>query len=167
MRALLASCLVLLLSGCAGSQPPPRDEATEVAQALVQLSDRALATARSGEDLRTAIRRDLKAGPHDAVVRIAGHRFLLGHATLDVIPPGPLAGRYRWLLAQSVELAEQRCLRFPQPEPEGWIAMRDEAGTVTLATHADQLQRVDVGIELRAGCIVALHVEQASPIARD
>lgn len=157
--------LVLLLAACAG--PQSRDEGTAVAHALVQLSDRALDTARSGEDLRSALRRDLQAGPHDGVVRIAGHRFRIGPATLDVSPPGALAGRYRWLLAQSVELAEQRCLRFPQAEPQGWNTVHDASGAVTVGTHADQVQFVNVGIELRAGCIVALHVEQASAVARD
>jgi hypothetical protein len=165
MRAWLFAPLLLLVAACAG--PQSHDDATEVAHALVQLSDRALDTARSGEDLRSALRRDLQAGPHDGVVRIAGHRFLIGPATLDVSPPGALPGRYRWLLAQSIELVEQRCLRFPQPEPQGWIALRDASGAVTLGTHAEHVQFVNVGIELRAGCIVALHVEQASAVARE
>ena len=77
------------------------------------------------------------------------------------------AKSYRWLLAQSIELAEQRCLRFPQPEPPGWTSVRDASGAVTMGTYEDQVQLVTVGIELRAGCIVALHVEQASAVARE
>ena len=134
----------------------------------MRLSWLALATASSGEDVRTVLRKDLRAGPRERIVHIAGHRFVLSPATLDVAPPGsgPVAGRYRWLVAQSIELAEQACLRF-QAESPGLRPVPDATGSVTLATSAEQVQRVTVGIELQEGCIVALHVEQASAVPRD
>jgi hypothetical protein len=129
----------------------------------VKLSDRALATAATGEDVRVVLRSELQAGLRNPVVLVAGHRFLLSPATLDKMPDG----RYRTLLAQSLELAEQTCLHFVPGRAGGFHAAVDPAGSITLASSAEGVQRVDVGIELRQGCIVALHVEQASPARRD
>jgi hypothetical protein len=152
---------VLLLAGCASL--PWSGDGERVSQALVQLSDRALATASTGEDMRVVLRAELQAAPRNSVVLVAGHRFLLSHATLDAMP----GGRYRSLLAQSLELAEQTCLLFV-PERAGDLpAGVDPGGSMTVAFFAEDVQRVDVGIELRQGCIVALHVAQASPARRD
>ena len=159
---LLPLVLVLVLAGCASGGD---SEAQRVSGELVRLSDSALAAAGTGEDVRAVLRRDLHAGPGQHIVHIAGHRFSFLPATLDELPAGPGAGRYRWLLAQSLLLAEQRCLPFSEQRPEGWLAVRDASGAVTLGTHADSVQFVNVGIELHAGCITALHVEQASTVA--
>jgi len=163
-RRLSALPLPLVLAGCAARNGSD-GEAQRVAGELLRLSDSALAAAGTGEDVRAVLRRDLHAGPGQYVVHVAGHRFTMMPATLDALPPGPAAGRYRWLLAQSLLLAEQRCLPFSGQRPEGWQAVRDASGAVTLGTHADQVQFVNVGIELRGGCIMALHVEQASTVA--
>jgi hypothetical protein len=165
MRRLFFACsLAALLAGCAAS-PWSRD-AERVSGELVRLSGVALATASSGEDMRPVLRQALGAGPRTVVVRVAGYRFLLAPATLETIPAG--TGRYRWLLAQSLELAEQTCLPFvPPPGPWDAQAEADATGAVTLGSRAEQLQWVNVGIELREGCIVALHVEQASAMDRD
>jgi hypothetical protein len=148
MRAAVACASVLLLAGCASW---PRD-AARLSEELVRLAGVALATASTGEDVRAVLRQDLRTGPRNRVVYIAGHRFVLAPATLDVAPPG--SGPYRWLLAQSIELAEQTCLPF-------------QGGAGVLAAVAEQVQRVTVGIELQEGCIVALHVEQASAVPRE
>jgi hypothetical protein len=160
---LAALLLPLALAGCAAGHGGDED-AQRVAGELLRLSDSALATAGTGEDVRSVLRRDLHAGPQQHIVHIAGHRFSFMPATLDELPPGPGAGRYRWLLAQSLLLAEQRCLPFAL-RPEGWRAVRDAGGGVTLGTHADRVQYVNVGIELHGGCVTALHVEQASTVA--
>jgi hypothetical protein len=156
------AAVLLLLAGCAGA--PRAAPGDAVSAELLRLSDRALATANSGQDVRDVLREDLAAGHHDQVVRIAGHRFLLAPATLDTAPPGPVAGRYRWLVAQSVELAERACLPFQADEAGPFESRADGNGNVTLAAAAEGVQRVSVGIELRRGCIVALHVEQASAV---
>ena len=148
MRAVLACASALLLAACA-SWP---GNAARLSDELLRLSGLALATATTGEDVRAALRQDQGWGPRDRVVYIAGHRFVLAPATLDVAPAG--SGPYRWLVAQSIELAEQACLPF-----------RGEVFGLTAV--AEQVQRVTVGIELREGCIVALHVEQASAVPRD
>ena len=163
MRPLaLLSLGALLAAGCA-SLPGPEDDA-QVSDALVRLSDRALATADSGEDLRVVLRAELQAGPPpNPVVMVGGHRFLLTPATLDRLPDG----RYRSLLVQSLELAEQTCLRFVAEGAGGFRTETVSAGSTTLASSAEGLQKVVVGIELHRGCIVALHAAQASPSARD
>jgi hypothetical protein len=164
MKTAVACTCALLLAGCAGW---PQD-AARVSQELLRLSGLALATAASEEDVRTVLRQALRAGPRERVVHIAGHRFVLSPATLDVAAPesGAVAGRYRWLVAQSIELTEQVCLPF-QAESPGMRPAADATGSITLATSAEQVQRVTVGIELQEGCIVALHVEQASAVPRD
>ena len=163
MRAALAAFAAMaLLAGCAAS---PKSGGVEgVSEELVRLSDIALATASSGQDLRPVLRDALGAGPRTRMVRIGGHRFVLAPATLDPMAAG--AGRYRWLLAQSLELAEQTCLPF-RAQPGPWRTHADATGVVTLASQAEAVQWVNVGIELRQGCIVALHVEQASSVDRD
>ncbi|MBC5783746.1 hypothetical protein H8N03_12390 [Ramlibacter sp. USB13] len=164
MRSLLPAWTLLvaaLAAGCASA--PSRTDAERVSGELVRLSGIALGTASSGDDVRPLLREALKAGPRTRVVRIAGHRFVLAPATLDAMAPG--SGPYRWLVAQSLEFAEQACLPFVAPG-RGWRAQAGATGSVTLDASAEHVQWVNVGIELHRGCIVALHVEQASAFQR-
>jgi hypothetical protein len=167
LRTGVACACVLLLAGCAVWSRAA--DADRLSQEMVRLSDVALATAASGDDVRAVLRRDLGAGPRDRIVRIAGHRFLVAPATVDVAAAGAdqPVGRYPWLLAQSFELTEQVCLPF-RASSAAWQPTEpaDASGSLTLAASAEQVQRVTVGIELNRGCIVALHVEQASAVPR-
>jgi hypothetical protein len=167
-RTGVACACVLWLAGCAvGSGAADADR---LSREIVRLTGVALATASSGDDVRAVLGKELRAGPGDRMVRIAGHRFIVVPATLDIAAAGAdqPAGRYPWLLAQSFELAEQVCLPF-RANGAVWqpTDAADPAGTLTLAAWAEQVQRVTVGIELHHGCIVALHVEQASAKPRD
>ena len=166
-RTGVACACVLLLAGCAAWSRAA--EADRLSREMVRLSDLALATAATGDDVRAVLRQHLRAGPRDRIVRIAGHRFLVAPATLDIAGAGAgqPAGRYPWLLAQSFELVEQVCLPF-RANGAAWQATEpaDASGSLTLAASAEQVQRVTIGIELNRGCIVALHVEQASAVPR-
>lgn len=159
VRGALLTVLPSLLAGCAVLESA-RQQA-RLGNELVQLADAVLATAASGEDIRVVLRRQLGTRtPRDRMVFIAGHRFLLGPATLDRVRS---ATRYPALVAQSVELAEQSCLAFsPDTPATGMRVQPGESGTIALTASADGVQFVNVGIQLDGGCIVAMHFEQAS-----
>jgi hypothetical protein len=165
MRAFVV-LLAMVLAGCAARNE--RHATPGVSEQLVQVADAALGTASNTEDLRVALRDALHVRPGERVVLVGGHRFLLYPATLDELPAGdgPLRSPYRWLLAQTLQLAEQSCVRFDAPEQPGWHAQATDADKLTLSASVRQEQLVTVGIELRKGCITALHAEQASPVAR-
>ena len=157
MRPLLAALsLPLLLAACAAPQP----RAPEAGDELVRVAGEVLATADSTEDVRAALHRALGARAGQRIVQVAGHRFLLAPATLDRLGRKP-PEREGWLVAQSLELAEQSCLAFRRPADEDWLTLDDGQGRRTWSTSANGLQFVSVGIELHRGCVIALHVEQA------
>jgi len=157
--SILLLPLVLALAGCATAG------GDAVGAELVRVATEVLGTADSTDDARSVLRRELAAGPSAGVVQVAGHRFFLAPATLDRLEPPPSAG-YAWLVAQSLELVEANCLPLRGPALEGWRAEAGGNGRLTLTASASGLQFVSVAIELRQGCVVALHVEQASSLPR-
>jgi hypothetical protein len=86
-------------------------------------------------------------------------------ATLDRSRVDP---RHRTLIAQSFELADDSCPSFrPERRIDGLRSIASGEGSVTLTVQADRQQFVNVAIEVREGCIVAMHFEQASAEARE
>lgn len=159
MRVLLLAGAVL--AGCAGL---PREDA-RLSDALVQLADQALRTADDEADIREVVRRNVQGVRGHQVVFIGGHRFLVSPATLDRIAADP---RHRTLIAQSMELAEDSCYTFaPARAHRPLTAVAGAPGTLTLTAHAQRVQFVNVAIEMRDGCISAIHFEQASGLPRD
>lgn len=149
-----------VLAGCA---LPPEQHASAGTE-LVRVASSVLDTAWGTDDARAVLRRELGAGPRDRMVLVAGHRFLIVPATVDRLGrrPSEPAG---YLVAQSLELAEQACLPMG-PVQAGWEAKDAGNGRSVHGASASAVQFVSVAIELQKGCIVALHVEQAGGLPR-
>lgn len=169
LRRLLGALLLLPLAGCSLLATRYHDE--NLNTELVRLVDLALASAQDEADIRALIRANLRGiGRERRLVFIGGHRFLVAPATVDRLPPVPglLHPRYRSLTSQSLELAETGCFAFlPPPERLDIRPVRSGTGVVTLSAAAEGVQLINAGIELRDGCIAAIHFEQASAQRRD
>ncbi|HEY1228760.1 MAG TPA: hypothetical protein VGF26_15710, partial [Ramlibacter sp.] len=57
---------------------------------------------------------------------------------------------------------EQSCLPLRRLPDVDWLTADDGQGRQTWSASASGRQFVSVGIELHGGCVIALHVEQAS-----
>ena len=153
--------LLCLLAGCAGVV---REDA-RLSDALVHLADVALTTAENEADIREVVRRNVQGVRGHQVVFIGGHRFLIAPATLDRTAADR---RHPTLIAQSMELAEDSCYTFAPERPHRPLtAVAGGPGLLTLTAHAERVQFVNVAIEMRDGCISAIHFEQASGLQRD
>ncbi|HEX2546303.1 MAG TPA: hypothetical protein VHL79_15595 [Ramlibacter sp.] len=156
--------LLLLVAAFAGCAAVPREDA-RLSEALVRLADVALTTAENDADIREVVRRHVAGVRGHQVAFIGGRRFVVLPATLDRSRADP---RHRNLIAQSLELAEESCYSFaPVGTGPEFVPAAPRPGTVTLTARAERVQFVNVAIEIRHGCISAIHFEQVSALPRD
>jgi hypothetical protein len=159
--------LLLALAGCA-FQPVIAD--ARLSDELLRVAQLALATADGSTDIRTLVRTELNAGHgRHRLVFIGGHRFLVEPATVDRLKRRDLLSpRYQTLTSQSIQLAEQGCFAFlPAEGGDQFRAVRTGPDSISMTVQAEGVQLVNVGIELRRGCVVAIHIEQASAEERN